>query len=376
MIRISFALAVSMLSVSQLAGQSKIHEAAETGDIAGIKAALEEGEEIEKPDTSGFTPLMKASMAGKTEAVQFLLEHKANMYAKNVFFVDSFYFACAHNRLETVRLLWKNIPPARRAEVLEQTDGMNGATPLWRAVSNGSLDVARFLLTLKPDVNHADVVGYSVLLEAAGRNRREIIPELLKAGANPYAVTGEGETLGEVLLQAKHSELYKVIFPGKELDTDTLQKLMQVRRFMRNTDVGSVNEVLASIKDPVERKSFANRAFMIAAHVGAILPARELAKNESIDWNYTDENGWSFLHAASSDLISRGGAANVIELCLEHGTNPDLRSKKPNGRYATGATAISILEALKARYGDPNKKDFRDESIQLIQKSKTSPPKK
>jgi ankyrin repeat protein len=49
-----------------------IGKSAASGDIEGIKKYIEKGEDINKPDKEGLTPLIWASYYGQTDAVKFL----------------------------------------------------------------------------------------------------------------------------------------------------------------------------------------------------------------------------------------------------------------------------------------------------------------
>ena len=55
-----------------------LHLAAGTGDFASIKSLLESGHSINEQDSFGATPLLIATVSGREDMVDYLLEHSAD----------------------------------------------------------------------------------------------------------------------------------------------------------------------------------------------------------------------------------------------------------------------------------------------------------
>jgi ankyrin repeat protein len=104
-------------------GRSAVHRAAVTGDLAGVRGALEAGGDPNGGDAAGWRPLHFASQARSAEVVALLLESGAEVDA---------------------------------------VDGQ-GNTPLWRAVFNyrGDPQVLSALLAAGADVDRVNAHGVS-----------------------------------------------------------------------------------------------------------------------------------------------------------------------------------------------------------------------
>jgi len=63
----------------QNAGETAIHAAARTGDLAALQAQLKKGADPNVRDRQGRTPLMVAAENGQTKAVQLLIESRADL---------------------------------------------------------------------------------------------------------------------------------------------------------------------------------------------------------------------------------------------------------------------------------------------------------
>ncbi|MEZ6241981.1 MAG: ankyrin repeat domain-containing protein [Phycisphaerales bacterium] len=70
-------------------GASALHLAAESGDVAGLRAELARGADVDTPShvqnrfRDGMTPLMLAIESGSSEAVTLLLEAGADVNARS-----------------------------------------------------------------------------------------------------------------------------------------------------------------------------------------------------------------------------------------------------------------------------------------------------
>src|SRR5437016_12543166 len=75
----------------------------------------------------------------------------------------------------------------------------NLGTPLFLAVSEGKLDVVRYLLDQGANANARESSGGTPLAEAAYYGRVEVIKELLLRGANINAIGNHGSALDVAL---------------------------------------------------------------------------------------------------------------------------------------------------------------------------------
>lgn len=124
-----------------------------------VKLLLDLKADINKPDFNGRTPLMIAALRGETEIVSMLIEKGANINSVDNKKCSALMYAAGHN------LLRPNIP------VME------------KLVAGGSLMDAK------------DRRGWTPLMYAFKRCRKEEVQWLIRKGANPYEPDSRGENI-------------------------------------------------------------------------------------------------------------------------------------------------------------------------------------
>ncbi|MCK5519804.1 MAG: ankyrin repeat domain-containing protein [Candidatus Marinimicrobia bacterium] len=112
----------------------------------------------------GFTPLINASNYGKTDIIELLLKHGADINAKTKTGLSSILNAAQSSSIETVRLLIEH-----GANINDQEN--SGVTPLINAIANIDFDIAEYLIKKGADPLLSDSKGRSAvsLLEFYGR---------------------------------------------------------------------------------------------------------------------------------------------------------------------------------------------------------------
>lgn len=89
---------------------------------------------------------------------------------------------------------------------------IRGYTPLWHAIWSGNIETVQVLLNKGADVNAKGKNGYNALLYAAedncyGADNIEIIKLLIKSGADINVKNSQDETVLDIALACKQSEL-------------------------------------------------------------------------------------------------------------------------------------------------------------------------
>ncbi|TVS84483.1 hypothetical protein COM43_004760, partial [Wolbachia pipientis] len=162
-------------------GNTVLHLAAYLSDEKAIKLLIEKGAEINIENNNGDRPLHLAAFYGKVENVKVLIEGGANVNAMDDGGYTALHSASLMSCEKTVRELIK-------AGSNVNTGNYIGRTPLHSAVFMREIGNVRAILEAGGDVNARDHEGYTPLhiackTGAKGRITKEIIKELVKAGA-------------------------------------------------------------------------------------------------------------------------------------------------------------------------------------------------
>ena len=141
-------------SLSRLAAECPLCEAAKKANIGEIRRMLDGGADPNQSDKPGVTPLMQAAAFGGAEALKVLLDSGADV-----------------NRSNT-----------------------NGFTALMWAATQGRAPIVKMLLDRGANPNLTNNKGGSALMGAAGFGYAEIFQILLEKGANPDLRDDSGKT--------------------------------------------------------------------------------------------------------------------------------------------------------------------------------------
>jgi ankyrin repeat protein len=149
---------------------AEIHEAAELGDLARVKAYLsQDPKQIDLLDAKGQTVLARAIRSGKQEVVEFLLASGAT---------EDIYAAAVVGHVDKVAAFLKN------DKKLVNARDSGGRPPLHWAALYGQTRVMELLLAEKADVNLLDGDGFTPLHWAATFNKRDAVEVLLASKAD------------------------------------------------------------------------------------------------------------------------------------------------------------------------------------------------
>jgi|ETN07SMinimDraft_1059922.scaffolds.fasta_scaffold40518_2 hypothetical protein len=101
-----------------------IHDAAKTGDLAGVQAELDKGVDANTKDRgAGVPPLLWAALMGHVEVAELLIANGADLDGTDKYGNTPLHYAAHHGRKETTKLLI-----TKGADVNVKRD--NGKTPL------------------------------------------------------------------------------------------------------------------------------------------------------------------------------------------------------------------------------------------------------
>jgi cytohesin len=185
------------LNIYDANGQTALMHAAANGNAETVKLLLERGadpnyqpSETNKLLTSyidpsstdtlawrqGLTPLLFAAASGDPKTVTLLLDHRAELNARDRHKRNALWLPAANGSTAVAEvLIQKGIDLNAQDE--------DGWTPLMVAARNGQTEIVKLLLTKKADVALKDAQGETALKKALKKQRDEIAVLLKKAGA-------------------------------------------------------------------------------------------------------------------------------------------------------------------------------------------------
>ncbi|CAN6809440.1 unnamed protein product [Brassica oleracea] len=161
-------------------GATALHHAAGTGEIELLKELLSRGVPVDSQSESG-TPLIWAAGHDQKDAVQVLLEHKANPNAETEDNVTPLLSAVAAGSVACSKLL---AMARAKANVFA-----GGATPLHIAADIGDFELIIILLKAGADPDQKDEEGNRALEVAALRENRTIVETLIRLTTKPESVS-------------------------------------------------------------------------------------------------------------------------------------------------------------------------------------------
>ncbi|MDA7520850.1 ankyrin repeat domain-containing protein [bacterium] len=207
-----------------------IHDAARTGDLAGVQAELNKGVDVDKEELSGLTPLHYAARLVHKEIAELLIDKGANVNAVWGGRVTPLHEAAWWGRKEIAELIItagadvnakvsdgrtplamaidQNKPET--ADIIRKHGGMtsaellSGMTLLHIAVKEGKTETIELLIAKGADVNAMDRDVKTPLDWAEGTNNKGIADLLRKHGAKT------GEELNVLIAAAKKGDIEAV----------------------------------------------------------------------------------------------------------------------------------------------------------------------
>jgi ankyrin repeat protein len=172
--------------------ENDLHDAAAAGNVAEIRALLTRGADVNAVDGDGRTPIMVATHARQTTAVQVLVDAGADVNQRDRMLDNPFLYAGAEGLLDILMLV--------HTAADTRLTNRYGGTALIPACERGHEEVARFLLDeTDVDANHVNNLGWTALLEAVllsdgGPRHQRIVRLLLDHSADPNLPDKDGVT--------------------------------------------------------------------------------------------------------------------------------------------------------------------------------------
>ena len=185
-----------------------LHRAASSGQEAVARLLLEHKAEVDAKDRNGLTALHWAARNGHEAVARLLLEHKAEVNAKDQYVGTALHSAAMNGHAAVARLLLEH-----KAEV-DAKHG-NGWTVLHWAARNGHAAVARLLLEHKAEVDAMDQGGWTALHWAARNGHAAVARLLLEHKAEVDAMDQGGWTALHWAARNGHAAVARLLLEHK-----------------------------------------------------------------------------------------------------------------------------------------------------------------
>jgi len=174
-------IAANVPNVSGVPANTKIHDAAKTGDLAMVKALLKDFPDLvfSQDKEFGAMPLFVAAGSGHKAVAELLLANKADVNAREKYGLTALHEAVSNGHRDMAELLLAKGADANAKDKKAQT-------PLhWVARNhNGSKDMAELLLTHGAEVNAKDKFGYTPFHWAAAMGNTDVVNLLQRNGGH------------------------------------------------------------------------------------------------------------------------------------------------------------------------------------------------
>jgi ankyrin repeat protein len=180
--------------MADTAADQALLTAASRDNVAGVRAALDRGADIDAHDNHGQTALLFAVQRGDVALARELIERGADINAQALNHDTPWLLAGALGRTEILAAMLAT------GKVEYSKRNRYGGNALIPACERGHVETVRLLLERSEiDVNHINNLGWTGLLEAVilsdgGPRHIEIVRLLLAAGADPNIADKDGVT--------------------------------------------------------------------------------------------------------------------------------------------------------------------------------------
>ena len=184
--------------------RTTLHESALKGDVKSIKAALEEGADIEEFSPDGATPLTLAASQGHYDAIKVLLASGANIDGTSRKGWTALMTAVRHRKARSIEELICNgadinlLSPWRWTALLE-------------ASYQGLEEIMRILLQYGADPDLCSAHDRTALMHASYKGDEAIVRLLLDAGSSTEATSVHGETAISLAASGGHTNIVQML---------------------------------------------------------------------------------------------------------------------------------------------------------------------
>jgi|GEM_PF-6248543 len=279
-------------------GENSMTKAIREHDQAGVEALLSQGIDIDGAlDGDGRTPLMMAAYKGTPEIMQLLIDHKADLNAKDRNGSDAMIFAARGGSCSNITKLaekGKKVDPEEKAK----------HTALMEAAANADAHSVKCLIDLGADPDRQDGSGNTALMYAVRSKDLATVKLLIDTGADSERKNDKNETAAAIATALDLQTILRAIQNGSQenntFDPDTIKIQLEPSSVpgtfdAKFTNTGKSNIYTAYAKLDASKTNFAyglkcynnNGTRQNFATTDSIPPINMLRAGDSISFSVT-----------------------------------------------------------------------------------------
>ena len=190
--------------VSKGADLSSFHGAACVGDLARVKAFVQQGTDINTKDEMNWTALYWAASTGQQDVAEYLIAKGADVGARAEDSSTPLHKAAKAGDRKIVELFI-----SKGADV--NAKDKRGNTPLYSAASAGHRDIAELLIVRGASVDARGKNDWTPIHRAARAGHKDVVEMLVKKGADVNAKDNRGRTALWYAKEEGHTEIVELL---------------------------------------------------------------------------------------------------------------------------------------------------------------------
>jgi ankyrin repeat protein len=160
------------------------------GDYEGLKALVEAGENVDKQDERGFTPLNWAARNGHQQVLEYLIHQKCSLETSSFGGLGPIHHSTNKNYEKITRML---LAADTEKKIINSVDD-NGDTPIHYAAARGVLNIVVALIEAGATIGKTNGQGVTALHKAAIFGQYAVCKKLIETGCDKDAADQDGNT--------------------------------------------------------------------------------------------------------------------------------------------------------------------------------------
>lgn len=314
-------------------------DAARSGDAGRLRALLAGTSDVDAQGSDGTPALHWLVERDDIDGVRRLLAAGADPNGVSRYGLTPLYLASTHGNAQMIRVLVSAGADPNAPDAV-------GETMLMAAAGSGDLEAVEALLELGADVDARDPhYAQTALMFAARSDSAEIVRALIGAGADVNAQTAIGPEPEWVLPNSRpgfgfgvgiirgglpadrgmrpfrQGSMTPLLYAAREGRTPAAELLLDAGADIEGTEANGITPLLMAISN--DRMPLAT----VLVERGAELDTQDWYGRTAL-WSAVNVRNLYLHNDTFEHTVERGPVLELIRLLLEHGANPDLRTKE------------------------------------------------